>query len=155
MLVPFINSMELAQKTQQVNEILQLNEESSKFGLLLTEVETIQILEERNTYLRNIGRIDIGIEVSKSIILNFCNSAYITPETYADTLHELHEIFYYMKNETEDKISDDVLIKLIKDYFENICGGSIELLKGKLQIFAEAFRKENWHKDLILKEEKD
>lgn len=147
--------MELAQKTQQVNEILQLNEESSKFGLLLTEVETIQILEERNTYLRNIGRIDIGIEVSKSIILNFCNSAYITPETYADTLHELHEIFYYMKNETEDKISDDVLIKLIKDYFENICGGSIELLKGKLQIFAEAFRKENWHKDLILKEEKD
>ena len=60
-----------------------------------------------------------------------------------------------MKNETEDKIGDDALIRVIKDCFENSCGGSIEVLKGKLQIFADDFRKKNWQKNLILKEEID
>ncbi len=156
MLLPIVlNSVNIAQKEQQVNEILQMNDESSKFGLVLTAQETVQILEERNRCLKHIGRIDLGIEVSKSIISNFCKSSYITPEIYVATLHELHEIFYHMKNETEDKIGDDALIKTIKDYFENSCGGSTELLKGKLQIFADDFRKKNWQKNLIPKEEID
>ena len=122
---------------------------------MLTAQDTLQILEERNRCLQHIGRIDFGIEVSKAIISNFCNSSYITPEIYVATLHELHEIFYHMKNETEDKIGDDALIRVIKDCFENSCGGSIEVLKGKLQIFADDFRKKNWQKNLILKEEID
>ena len=156
MLLPIaLKSMNIAQKEQQVNEILQMNDESSKFGVVLTSNEALQLLEARNTYLQHIGRVELGIEVSKLIISNFCNSSFITQEVYVDTLHELHEIFYYMKNETQDKIGDDALIILIKDYFEKSCGGSVEFLKGKLQIFADDFRKKNCQKDLTPKEEID
>lgn len=154
MLLPMVlNSMNIAQKEQQINEILQMNDESSKFGLVLTTNEVSQMLEARNVYLQHIGRIELGIEVSKALVANFCTSSYILPEAYVSTLHELHEIFYYMKNETEDKMGDDALIKLIKDYFENSCGGSLEQLKGMLQIFADDFKKKNWQEKLMPKEE--
>ena len=52
-------------------------------------------------------------------------------------INEMHEIFYHIKNETEDKIIDDSLIKLMREYFEGPCGGSSELLKGMLTTFAE------------------
>ena len=39
------------------------------------------------------------------------------------------EIFYYFKNETLDLIGDDELIELMRDYYENRCKGSLELLK--------------------------
>jgi len=156
MLLPMVlNSMNLAQREQQVNEILQLNDESSKYGMVLSTDDVLQLLEARNGFLQHIGRIDISIEVSKSIISNFSNSSFMAPEIYVATLHELHQIFYYMKNETQDKIGDDALIKLMKDYFETSCGGSLELLKGNLHIFAEDFRKKNWIEKLAKEEEID
>lgn len=154
MLLPMVlNSMNIAQKEQQINEILQMNDESSKFELVLTANEISQMLEARNVYLQNIGRIELGIEVSKALVTIFYTSSYMLPDAYVSTLHELHEIFYYMKNETNDKIGDDALIKLMKDYFEKSCGGSLEQLKGMLQIFADDFRKKNWQEKLAPKED--
>lgn len=156
MLLPIVlNSMNNAMKEQQVNEILQMNDESRRFGLALTATEAVQVLEARNKYLQYIGRIELGIEVSKSIISSFCKSTYITPEEYAATIHELHEVFYYMKSETEDKIGDEALIKIIREYFDDSCGGSLELLKGKLQAFADEFKKKNWLTNLVPEEESD
>jgi hypothetical protein len=142
MLLPFVlKSLNGIDKEHLVSEILELNNESRQYGLVLTPQNVVQILEARNRSLRQLGRIELGFEVSKTIIHNFCNSSYITPEEYVPVLSELHDIFYYMKNETEDKIGDDELIQMMKDYFENSCGGSLELLKGKLVSFAEDFRK--------------
>lgn len=138
-----MNSMNNALKEQFVNEILQMNEQTSKYGLVLSAEETAQLLESRNRCLQQLGRVELGIDVSKSIIQSFCSSTYIKPEEYASTLNELQEVFYFMKNETEDKIGDTELIRIMKDYFENNCGGSLEFLKSELQVFAEDFRKKN------------
>ena len=56
------------------------------------------------------------------------------------SLNELHEIFYYLRNETEDRIGDSKFIHMIKVYFDQDCAGSLELLKSKLEEFAEKFR---------------
>ena len=136
-----LNLMNAVGKEQMVGEILEMNNESREFGLVLTSQEAAQILEARNRSLQELGRINLGIGVSKSIIHCFCNSSFIAPDEYVTTLNELHEIFYYMKNETEDKIGDDKLIQMMKDYFENSCRGSIELLKNMLNSFTEDFRK--------------
>jgi hypothetical protein len=52
-------------------------------------------------------------------------------QNYAETLHELIEMFYYYKNETLDLISDDDLIKFMHKAFDGICHGSLELLYGR------------------------
>ena len=40
-------------------------------------------------------------------------------------------IFYYYKNETNDLMSDDELIKFMKISYDSICQGSLELLSGR------------------------
>ena len=64
------------------------------------------------------------------IIKGFCDSPYISMHNYAETLHELIEMFYYYKNETLDLSSDDELIYSMKQGFDGVCQGSLELLSG-------------------------
>lgn len=116
---------------QQVNEIIRLNEETVKYGLTLFKHEIMQIIDVRNDLLRGYGRIELGTEVINKLIKSFYNSSYIQQDMYMSTLMELQEVFYYMKNETEDNLSDDEIIEILREFFEDYCKGSIELLQGR------------------------
>ncbi len=112
-----------------INQIVQLNETTWEYGLTLSQKDANALVETRNKSLKANGRIEIGSETIEKIIEAFCNSQYINQREYVYILHDLLETFYYIKNETLDLISDDKLIFLMKDYYENQCFGSIELLK--------------------------
>ncbi|WP_113671526.1 DUF6323 family protein [Vallitalea guaymasensis] len=116
---------------QQVNGIIRLNEETVKYGLTLSKHEIMQIIDVRNDLLRGYGRIELGTEVINKLIKSFYNSSYIQQDMYVSTLMELQEVFYYMKNETEDNLSDDEIIEILREFFEDYCKGSIELLQGR------------------------
>ncbi|MEN6328174.1 MAG: DUF6323 family protein [Syntrophomonas sp.] len=153
--VDIYKSMEGTLEKLTVGEVLKTNEESKKYGLVLTAEEANVVIETRNLAIKNYGRVELGIEVVKKIIAAFCTSPYINPQDYASTLNELIEIFYYMKNETEDRIGDDELIGIMKEYFNNSCRGSAELLRNReLPLFAINFRQQlNQVIDFSLKEE--
>lgn len=122
---------------QQMNDIIKLNEETITYGLSLSKREVMQIIEVRNDLLRGYGRIELGTEVVNKLIKSFYNSSYIQQDMYMSTLMELQEIFYYMKNETEDNLSDDEIIEILREFFEDYCKGSIELLQGReIETFA-------------------
>lgn len=123
-------------------QLLELNEKTKRFGLTLAPDDIKELLAAKNQILRHYGRLELGIEATKEIIEVFSESPYITQEHYVSTLHELHEIFYHLKNETEDKIGDAKLIGMMKDCFDQECEGSLELLKDKLEEYAAAFRVE-------------
>ncbi|TEB05559.1 hypothetical protein Psch_02600 [Pelotomaculum schinkii] len=113
----------------EIEQIIKCNEHSTQYGLVLTYNDAVQLVETRSEALRENGRIEIGSETIRKMITTFYHSSYINQQDYADTLNELLEIFYYMKNETLDLISDDELIELMRNYYENRCRGSLELLK--------------------------
>lgn len=120
-------------KETLVKEILDVNNESVRYGLKLNEEEVLDIVEYRNKVLKNYGRIDFGSEVIKNIVNNFSSSPFIIQEEYALIINELQEIFYYIKNECHDMIGDDDLIKTMEELYNNECGGSLELLRIKLK----------------------
>ncbi len=136
-----------------MNELLEMNQKTQAFGLTLTPAQIQQMITARNKVLRDYGRVELGFEVTKQLMELFCASPYINNENYATTLHELHEIFYYLRNETEDKIGDAKLIGLMKDYFDNECAGSLELLKSTLEEFAEQFRRRALHSESLFGED--
>lgn len=143
-------------KSVQVNEILQINEESQEYGLRLTPSEAEEIIKVRNDVLQSIGRVELSTDVIKKLIQSFCTSSYINQEEYASTLNDLLEIFYYMKNEMEDCIGDDELINIMKDFFENYCHGSLELLEGReLESFARNLRTTNQMNEFLAEGEDD
>lgn len=123
-------SSSLIQK-QAVEDIEKCNELTDRFGLVLSRAEAVELVETRTLALKSNGRIEFGGGVIDKIIREFCDSPYISMHNYAETLNELTELFYYYKNEALDLISDDELIKFMKDSFDGKCQGSLELLAGR------------------------
>lgn len=127
-LIGFTSS--LIQK-KAVNEILKCNDFTIKYNLVLSPEQAVELAETQNLILKENGRLDFGGGVIDKMIKQFCDSPYISMQNYTETLNELIELFYYYKNETQDRISDDDLIKFMQKAFDGVCRGSIELLSGQ------------------------
>lgn len=127
-------------KETLIKDILDVNNESVRYGLQLNEEEVLDIVEYRNKVLKNYGRIDFGSEVIKNIINNFSSSPYIIQEEYALIINDLQEIFYHIKNISNDIIGDDDLIKIMEELYNNECGGSLELLRIKLEKYCQEIK---------------
>ncbi len=117
---------------QVFNEILSCNDFTLEYGLTLKEEDAREIIKTRNIALEKSGRIEFNGQIINKIIAAFCDSSYISQYNYSDIINELVEIFYNYKNETLDYIGDDELIEIMKEYFDNYCQGSLELLEGKV-----------------------
>lgn len=128
-LVPFTLSLDKLSTHSAIAEIIKTNEKSLEYGLVLTQNDAVQLVETRRIALNANGRIEVGSATIGKIIDEFYDSAFINQGDYAEILQDLLELFYYMKNETLELISDDELIELMKDYFEHRCQGSLDLLK--------------------------
>lgn len=117
-------------KELEIANIKKCNEYTSKYGLTLSDKQIISIVEKRKDALKENGRVEFRGGVVDKIIKEFCDSPYINQANYAETLYELIDIFYEYKNETRDLISDDDLIKFMKNAFDGICQGDLEYLSG-------------------------
>lgn len=115
-----------------LNEILKCNEVTKEYGLKLNENDIKEIVKTRNIALERSGRIEFNGQIINKIIESFCDSPYISQYNYSETINELVEIFYNYKNETLDYIADDELIEIMKEFFDDYCQGSLELLEGKV-----------------------
>ena len=117
-----------------VSEILKMNDLTRRFGLELTHLQAIELVETRFMALKDTGRIEFGGGITERLIDAFCDSQYLNASNYMENLSELLEIFYYLKDETprtymtDGLISDEDIIAGMKKAFETICQGSIALL---------------------------
>ena len=76
------------------------------------------------------------------LITAFCDSPYMNKQNYSETLERLLEIFYYYKNETDERLSDNELIDYMKTFFNGSCEGSLELLESReMDSLARALRR--------------
>ena len=114
-----------------ITEIIKCNEITSRYGLKLSDSQAKELVETRTEALRTNGRIEFSGGSINKLIVEFCDSPFLSQFNYAETMNELIETFYYFKNETLDELSDDELISLMKKYFDHNCQGSIELLQNR------------------------
>lgn len=113
------------------NEIMQTNLRASQYALRLTEADAEQIMEARDNALKGLGRMEFGPGIAAELIASFCDSPYIDQAHYAETICDLLELFYYLKNELHDEIGDTELIAIMKDRFHHYCHGALDLLAGR------------------------
>lgn len=116
---------------QATYEIEKCNDFTANYGLVLTDQQAVELVQTRTNALNLNGRIEFGGGIINKIIKEFCDSPNISMYNYTKTLHELIEVFYYYKNDTLDLISDDDLLKFMKESFDGVCQGSLELLSGR------------------------
>jgi hypothetical protein len=114
-----------------IAEIIRCNEVTSRFGLTLSRPEAEELAATYVKALSDNERVEFGGNIVAQIILQFCDSPFLSGDNYAATLNELVETFYYFKNETFDQMDDDELIAWMKRYFNQTCRGSLELLQNR------------------------
>lgn len=133
--------MALLQEQNQLASVIKTNETAEQYGLSLTEQDARLILEEHKKSLAEQKRVEFGESIVAKIICEFCDSGYIQQSNYAETIIRLQEIFFLYKNEMQDEITDDELLHLMKEQFENLCFGDLDYLESTcLSDFAEAIR---------------
>ena len=133
--------MVLLKGQNQLSNVIKTNETTEQFGLSLTEEDAKLILAERKNALAEQKELSLVKELRQKSFMNFCDSEYIHQSNYVETIIRLQEIFYLYKNEMHDEITDDELLHLMKEQFENICFGDLDYLESTcLANFAEAIR---------------
>lgn len=112
-------------------EILALNTYSENYGIALLPEEAREISEIRSKSLTDNERIEVGVGAVAEIIRRFCRSRYVTRENYAYIIGEVTDLFYYIKTDTDDRITDRELADLLYVAFEQRCRGSVDLLESR------------------------
>lgn len=135
------NWIQLFQQQAQLTEVMEMNQITGKYGLVLSEEDAELILKEHYHVLRKERRIEFGGGITTRIISEFYDSDFIDQHNYADTIIRLQEIFYLYKNEMMDEITDDELLHFMREQFEGVCFGDLEYLEGTcLNLFSQAIR---------------
>lgn len=140
MISPIIlSSMHQGLKEIERNELLETNEESKEYGLTLSESDVKDIITSRNYTLKGYGRIELDIKTTKQLIENIYKSQFTNINDYLETINDMQEIFYYLKNETDDKICDDEIIELLDELYEKF-SGNLDNVRGEADEFAKKFK---------------
>lgn len=113
--------------TQQA--LLKSNQLTERYGLTLTETQISALVEERRIALTETGRLELGESILPRLIYAFCDSPYLDRANYYPTLTALQALFYTLKNEAGDVLSDDELITALEKLFNGKAQGSLEYLE--------------------------
>lgn len=133
--------MTLFSEQKQMEAIKKTNDYTCRFGLTLTDGDIKELILRRKECLAEQQRVEFGSGILEKLIFAFCDSDFIEQENYAETVTELQNIFYMYKNESMDELTDDELIKMMREAFDGECHGSLQYLEETyLDEFARTIR---------------
>ena len=95
-----------------------------------------------NIILRSLQKNAMIAAKNEILKINDQSSVYgltLTPDDVEEVINELQDVFYYLKNETLDKISDDEIIDLIGEFYEK-SSGRIDNIENLAEKFAMDFK---------------
>ena len=110
------------------SQILALRERAISYGLVISPKDASALAAVGVEQLHEQEREFAQSAVVK-IIYKFMESGYISQSDFVDTISELIAVFYEVKEESLDILTDDDVISAMFDCFENISNGDIELLR--------------------------
>ena len=116
--------------TRPIQALTQANQITSQYGLVLTEQQMLSLLQQRQEALEATGRVEFGDGVLHLLAERFCDSPFLCPANYEETLGELQALFYYFKNECRDRLTDREVLDGMKRLFDGVAQGATEYLAG-------------------------
>ena len=105
------------------SQLISLNADTEKHGITLSKADCADIAEFRTDALAECERIEVGLGATERIIKEFCDSGYVNQANFRQTVEDLLECFYTIKNETDDLVSDDTVMEFLHFLFETVLGG--------------------------------
>lgn len=124
-----INQIQLSDTNALKESLAELNSRTNEYGVVLTVKQVNRLAEAVKVALRESDRVEIGAGILPVLADEFSRSIFVDQENYASLLEELVYIFFQVKTAVCDRISDNDLVRLLRDYYENKAMGSVEIMR--------------------------
>ncbi len=125
-----MNELALIQLEKAKEELRLCAAENKLWGLTLSEADITELVVLRSQALRATGRVEFGGGILPKLMTAFRGSPYVDQQNFVTVLADLQEAFYYFKNESMDRFSDDDLLEFMETVFNGPAAGSTDLLCG-------------------------
>lgn len=115
----------------------------------LTPENSQLLLTSRQEQLVATHRLELSTRPLEKLTEQLSFSPHVTKDNFLELIIDCQESFYWVRNEASKKISDDDLIDLILDVFNNQTEGSLEATRNYLESWVRSveepltLRKEN------------
>ena len=103
---------------------------TERYGLALTGAQMERLAVRRSRALRETGRVEFGPGILPKLVLAFRDSPYLEQYCYEETLTDLQDLFYQLKNQCGERLTDDELIGAMKLLYDGPAGGDQDFLAG-------------------------
>lgn len=103
---------------------------TERYGLTLTGAQMERLAAGRSRALRAAGRVEFGPGILPKLVLAFRDSPYLEQRCYEETLAELQDLFYQLKNQCGEGLTDDELVTAMKLLHDGPGGGDLDFLAG-------------------------
>lgn len=113
---------------REPDDLLALNETTGAYSLQLTPAQARELAAVQERALTDTGRIEFGEGAASRLARALCASPYVDRDTWADTLGELTALFYALKSETHDRLTDGELIDAMARVFDGRAHGAAQVL---------------------------
>ena len=136
-----INSSKTLSMQKRCGSIMAMADKAAENGLKITVKDAEFIAEAEEIAVAERQRVEIGTGAAALITEKFIRSAYVTQESFAETIAALVDIFYEAKEESFDMLYDDEIADIMFYFFEHVSEGSTELLQGRdMEEFCRSIR---------------
>ncbi len=129
MIIPFGQD---AAQVQIVRRLESCNPVIERYGLSLSTQDVRALAVGRLEALQTTERIEFGGGVVDDLVLAFASSPYVSQATFVETILELQDLFYEVKNESLEQVPDDELIAKMRSLFDEVAFGDLDYLEEAL-----------------------
>ncbi|MDR3686915.1 MAG: DUF6323 family protein [Coriobacteriia bacterium] len=132
MIVPFGQNDAQLQLQAAAQELESCNNVTQRYGITLSQQDIQALVVGRLDALQETERVEFGGGVAKDLVLAFSSSVYVSQTGFVQTVLELQDLFYLFKNESEEQIPDDDLIRTMRSLYDDVAQGDMERLSEAL-----------------------
>lgn len=111
--------------------VISANINGEKRGLVLTSDDAAMLINAEKNALSENHLFRFGDSALIKLTECFSQSTFLSPEDYALSLARLEELFFLVRAETDNRISDDDIIYSMFFFFERRCQGSFDILESR------------------------
>jgi len=125
MIVPFWEDGAQIQLRVAAEELESCNRVISRHGITLSQQDIQTLVVGRLDALQETERVEFGGGVAKELVLAFAGSAFVSQESFVETVLDLQDLFYEFKNESLEQITDDELVATMRSLYDDMAEGDM------------------------------
>lgn len=137
----------IVRREDTVGALEVLDRRTAPLGLWLTQEERLALAEGRERALVDTGRVEFGGGILPALAEALCDSPYLDPADWAETLMEGQLLFYHWKAETGDLVPDRALLRFLRKAFDHARGAMTYLEDFSLKELRERMEDGSWTVD--------